>query len=257
MRTCHAGASISPRAKLRVALPRTLPDAAFMEPFERQMADLKQMLLTMASHSESSVHKVIEALTNRDYDLARRIETDDTIIDRFEIDVDNLAIKLLAEASRAAELRFITVAMKVSQNLERVGDETTTIARRVQELCHNAPLRLALDLPQMATLAAQMLKSALDAFVKQDPAAARALIPEDQQVDALNKQNYQQLTNLMIRDCEAVTRSLSLMAVSRSLERIADHAKNVAEEVVYLCEARDIRHSGPQESMPNAPVTKP
>jgi phosphate transport system protein len=216
-----------------------------MKPFEGQIASLKEMLLTMASHSESSVHKVIEALTKRDYDLARRIEADDTVLDRFEVDVDNLAIKLLPQASRADDLRFITVAMKVSQNLERVGDETTTIARRVQELCHDAPLKLALDLPQMATFAAQMLKRALDAFVKQDPAAARALIPEDKRVDLLNKQNHQQLANQMIQDPESVTRCLSLMVISKSLERIADHAKNVAEEVVYLCEACDIRHSGP------------
>lgn len=246
------------RVKLRVAFAGALADATFMQPFEQQLAGLKEKLLTMASHAESSVHKVIEALGKRDHDLAQRIEADDTLIDRFEVDVDDLAIKLLPQASRASDLRLITVAMKVSQNLERVGDETTTIARRVQELCQDVPLKLALDLPQMATLAAQMLKRALDAFVKQDPAAARALIPEDKQVDLLNKQNHQQLANQMIKDPESVTRCLSLMVISKSLERIADHAKNVAEEVVYLCEARDIRHSGPQEPAPGSPdVTKP
>jgi phosphate transport system protein len=250
---------VSPRVKLKVALHGAWAKPSLMQPFERQMASLKETVLTMASHAESSVYRVIEALGRRDYDLAQRIEADDTIIDRFEVDVDDLAIKLLPNAARAGDLRFITVAMKVSQNLERVGDETTTIARRVQELCQDAPLKLALDIPQMSTLATQMLERALDAFVKQDPAAARALIPEDRQVDLLNKQNHQQLANQMTKDPESVTRCLSLMSISKSLERIADHAKNVAEEVVYLCEARDIRHTGPQEPAPGARagVTKP
>jgi len=254
----YSRTSSYPRVKLKVAFLDAFSESCFMEPFERQIAGLKDMLLTMASHAESSVYKVIEALGKRDYDLAHQIEADDTVIDRFEVDVDDLAIKLLPQASRASDLRLITVAMKVSQNLERVGDETTTIARRVQELCRDVPLKLALDLPQMATLAAQMLKRALDAFVKQDTAAARALIPEDKKVDLLNKQNHQQLANQMIKDPESVTRCLSLMVISRSLERSADHAKNVAEEVVYLYEARDIRHSGTQEPAPGPPaVTKP
>lgn len=230
-----------------------------MQPFEQELAGLKESLLTMASHAESSVYKVIEALGKRDYDLAQRIETEDTVIDRFEVAVDDLAIKLLSQAPSASNLRLITVAMRVSQNLERVGDETTTIARHVQELCQDAPLKLALDMSQMANLAAQMLKRALDAFVNQDPAAARAIIPQDKGVDLLNKQNHQQLANQMIKDPNSVTRCLSLMVISKSLERIADHAKNVAEEVVYLCEARDIRHPEAQEPRPaaGAPVTTP
>ena len=226
-----------------------------MRVFEDELAGLKEKLLTMASHAESSVYRVIEALGKRDYDLAQRIEAEDTVIDRFEVDVDDLAIKLLAQAPRANDLRLITVAMKVSQNLERVGDETTTIARRVQELCQDAPLKLALDMPQMAKLAAQLLKHSLDTFVNQDSAAARALIPQDKEIDLLNKHNHQQLADQMIKDPNSVTRCLSLMVISKSLERIADHAKNVAEEVVYLCEARDIRHGGPQEPAPGgAPI---
>jgi phosphate transport system protein len=234
--------------KLGVALPTTLAKAWVMQEFDQALVGLKEMLLTMASHAESSVHKVIEALGKRDFDLALRVQAEDNIIDRFEVEVDDLAIKLLARTPSARELRLITVAMKVSQNLERVGDETTTIARRVQELCQDAPLRLPLNLPQMAKLAALMLKMALDAFVNQDPVAARALIPQDKEIDHLNKQNHQQLADQMVKDPESVTRCLNLMVISKSLERIADHAKNVAEEVVYLCEARDIRHTGAQEA---------
>jgi phosphate transport system protein len=218
-----------------------------MQEFDEALAGLKEMLLTMASHAESSVHKAIEALGQRDYELASQVVADDNVIDRFEVEVDDLAIKLLGRTPTQHELRLITVAMKVSQNLERVGDETTTIARRVQELCQDAPLKLALNMPQMAKLAAEMLKAALDAFVNQDPVAARALIPKDKEVDLLNKQNHRQLADQMVRDPETVPRCLNLMVISKSLERIADHAKNVAEEVVYLCEARDIRHTGAQE----------
>ena len=214
-----------------------------MQEFDRELASLKEGLLTMASHAESSVHRAVEALGKRDYDLALGVQADDVIIDRFEVEVDDLAINLLARGPQASDLRLITVAMKISQNLERVGDETTTIARRVQELCQDVPLKLALDIPLMAKLAVQMLKSALDAFVNQDPAAARALIPQDKEVDRLNKENHRQLADQMIKDPNSVTRCLSLMVISKSLERIADHAKNVAEEVVYLCEARDIRHA--------------
>ena len=234
--------------KLEIALPDTLAKAWVMQEFDQALVGLKEMLLTMASHAESSVHKVIEALGKRDFDLASRVQAEDYVLDRFEVDLDDLAIKLLARSPSARELRLITVAMKVSQNLERVGDETTTIARRVKELCQDVPLKLALSIPQMANLAAQMLKGALDAFVNQDPAAARALIPQDKQIDLLNKQNHQFLADHMVKDPDSVTRCLNLMVISKSLERIADHAKNVAEEVVYLCEARDIRHTGAQEA---------
>ncbi len=129
-----------------------------MQPFEQELAGLKEKLLTMASHAESSVGKAIEALGKRDYDLALRVQAEDAVIDRFEVEVDELAIRLLARAPQASDLRLITVAMKISQNLERVGDETTTIARRVQELCQELPLKLVVDVPQMASLAVQMLK---------------------------------------------------------------------------------------------------
>jgi phosphate transport system protein len=218
-----------------------------MQAFAEELAGLKEQLLTMASHAESSVYRVIEALGKRDYDLAQRIEADDAAIDRFEVAVDDLAIKLLGQAPRASDLRLITVAMKISQNLERVGDETTTIARRVQELCQEVPLKIDVDIPRLANLALQLLKSSLDAFVAQDAAAARALIPQDKEVDLLNKQIHRQLADQMVADPETILRCLKVMVISKSLERIADHGKNVAEEVVYLCEAKDIRHSGAED----------
>ena len=234
--------------KLRIALPVALANACLMQPFEQELAGLKEKLLTMASHAESSVRKAIEALGTRDYDLALRVQAEDAVIDRFEVEVDDLGVRLLARTPRASDLRLIMVAMKISQNLERVGDETTTIARRVQDLCRELPLKLVVDIPQMANLAVQMLKAALDAFVVQDPAAARALIPQDKPIDLLNKQIHRQLADQMIADPDTITRCLNVMVISKSLERIGDHAKNVAEEVVYLCEAQDIRHKGGDET---------
>ncbi len=219
-----------------------------MQRFESELAGLKEKLLIMASHAESSVRQVVEAMVKRDYDLAERVRAGDEAIDRFEIEVDELAIKLLGGGLPADGLRLIAVAMKISQNLERVGDEATTIARRVQELCQEAPLRLTVDIPQMANLALRMLKISLDAFVNQDPVTARALIPEDKKVDALHKEIQRQMIAQMMQGSDTITRCLNVMVISKSLERIADHAKNVAEEVVYLCEARDIRHSAKEKS---------
>jgi len=229
-------------AKVGVALPPGLAKPWLMQPFDQELSELKEKLLTMASHAESGVRRAVEALVKRDYDLALAVQADDTVIDRFEVELDELAIRLLMQAPQADELRFITVAMKISQNLERVGDETTTIARRVQDLCQEPPLKVAVDIPRMANLAVEMLKAVLDAFVNQDPATARALIPQDKEVDSLNRQSHRQLAERMVQDPDTVMRCLDVMVISKSLERIADHAKNVAEEVVYLYEARDIRH---------------
>ena len=216
--------------------------------FDQELADLKNLLLTMASHAETSVRQAVEALMRRDYDLAGRVRADDSVIDRFEIEVDEMAIRLLSKAPLASDLRLIAVTMKISQNLERVGDEATKIANRARDLSQEPPLKLAVAIPQLADMALPMLKTSLDAFVNKDPATARALIPQDKQVDALNKEIHHQLAEQMIQDPETVTRCLHLMVAAKSLERIADHAKNVAEEVVYLCEAEDIRHSGASTS---------
>lgn len=198
----------------------------------------------MASHAEAAVRGAVQALATRDDALALRVRDEDGAIDRFEIEIDELAVQLLAKAPFASDLRLILAAMKISQNLERVGDEATQIAKRAADLGQEPPLKLVVHIPPMANLALQMLKSALDSFVNHDPAAARALIPQDKQVDAMNKDIHRQLAGEMAQSPDHISRCLNLIVVAKSLERIADHAKNVAEEVVYFCEARDIRHPG-------------
>jgi len=213
-------------------------------PLENELDELKQQLLTMGSYAETAVKQAVEALITRNDALALKVKENDDVLDRFEIEIDDLAINLLAKAPLASDLRAVTVAMKISQNLERVGDEAAKIAKRARDLNGEAPLKTSLDLPAMAKAALEMLKAALDAFVRRDPASARAVVERDKEVDALNKQARRELERLMLESPDNVLRALHLMIAAKSLERIGDHATNVAEEVVYLCEAQDIRHGG-------------
>jgi len=215
-----------------------------MEHLNTELAELKQKLLTMASHAEAAVNEAVRALVDRNYELAIKVNNNDNVIDQLELEVDDMAIHLLSKAPLAGDLRFVMVAMKISTNLERVGDEATKIAKRARDLSEEPPVKISVDLPRMATLALGMLKASLDTFVNRDAAAARAVIPRDKEVDALNKAINNDLADYMVAHPDTVKRCLHLITASKSLERIADHAKNVAEEVVYLCEAQDIRHAG-------------
>jgi phosphate transport system protein len=196
--------------------------------FETGIEKLRQQLLVMASH----------------YDLALRVKADDDVIDRCEVVIDDLAIQLLTKAPLATNLRLVTVAMKISQDLERIGDEASKIAKRARDLSQEPPVKIQLDLPRMAGRALEMLKAALDAFVHHDPAAARAVILRDKEVDDFNKQIHAALVQHMVENPDTISRCLHWMVAAKSLERIADHATNIAEDVVYLCEAQDIRHTG-------------
>jgi len=222
--------------------------------FDMELDSLKQKLLLMASHSETAVNLAVQALVQRDSDLAQKVRDDDRVIDQFEVEIDDLVIQLLTKAPLATNLRLVTVAMKISQNLERVGDEASKIAKRARDLSREAPVKINLDLPRMAGLAVGMLKAALDAFVNYDSVTARAIIPRDKEVDALNKQIHEDLAQHMVANPATIGRCLNWMVAAKSLERIADHAKNLAEEVVYLCEAQDIRHSGAKGQGAQAPM---
>ena len=210
--------------------------------FELGLGELRQKLLLMASRTEAAVNDSVQALMQRNFDLAAKVREDDDIIDQFEIDIDDLAIQLLTRAPLASNLRLVTVAMKVSQNLERIGDEATKIARRARDLAQEPPVKISLDLPRLAGMALAMVKDAMDAFVQRDSAAARALVPRDKDVDVLNREIHAALARHMMEQPDTIARCLHWIVAAKSLERIADHAKSIAEEVVYLCEAQDIRH---------------
>lgn len=225
---------------------------------DTRLAALKEKLVVMASYAEAAVNRAVKALVRRDDDLARRTREEDDLIDELEVEIDELALQLLSRKPDPLNLRFVTMAMKISNNLERVGDEATTISRRVLELSLEPQLPQAAQIPPMAALAVEMLKDSLDAFVHRDPARARAVIPRDEAVDDLNTRLHRELATLMAQRPPAISRCLNLMTISKSLERIADHATNVAEEVVYLYEGHDIRHLDPDKpagSLTEAPAS--
>ncbi len=211
---------------------------------EKEIAELKERLLTMANLAEAAAAKAIRALVERNDELAREVIAEDAIVDRFEVEIDEQVITLLSKALLATDLRVMTVTLKLSHDVERVADEATTIARRVIALNAEPPARLAVDIPRLSGMALAMLREALDAFVQRQPDKARAIVPRDKEVDALNKQFHRDLTRRMLEQRGSISACLNLMVISKSLERIADHAANVAEEVVFLHEAQDIRHAG-------------
>ena len=214
-----------------------------MTHYAEEMTRLKENLLAMASHAESAVARAMRALLERDDELSHQVQEDDNILDQYEIEIDDIAIHLLAKAPLATDLRFTTIAMKTSANLERIGDEAVTIARRAVELNTEPQLKAYVDLPRMAEMALAMLHEAITALVNRDAERARKVVVSDINVDDLNRQVHRELAGFMVESPATITRSLKLMVISKSLERIADHATNIAEQVVYLLEAVDIRHS--------------
>jgi len=216
--------------------------------FETELAALKEKLLIMASHAEAAVNRAIKALLKRDDVLARRTREEDSVIGRLEMEIDEAGIKLLAKQPALLDLRLIAMAMKISRDLERVGDEATTISRRVIDLSQEPPLKQQVDIPSMAAQALAMLKESLDAFVYRDAVKARAVIPNDQRVDDLNRRLHEELARGMAERPETINRCVNLMVISKSIERIRDHATNIAEEVVFLYEGCDIRHAGKGEA---------
>ncbi len=211
--------------------------------FNDNVVALKELLLSMGSRAETMVTKSIDALVQRNEALAREAIADDEVLDGLEKQVDERAIFLLSQAPLATDLRLITAAMKISQNLERVGDEATSVARRAIDLNQEPQLKPYVDIPRMAAIALEMLRDSLDAFVNRNTAKARAVIPRDKEVDQIHKQLQRELVSFMIESPATITRCLHLMTISKRLERIADHATNIAEEVVYIYEAQDIRHT--------------
>ena len=198
----------------------------------------------MRALAEDSLTRAIRALTRRDDGLASSAKEHDKAIDELEIEIDELAIELLVTGASAREVRLITVIMKIARNLERVGDEATTISRRAFDINQDPQTEPPVDVSELSGLVTEMLNEALDALVSSDSAKARALIPRDKEIDALNKRTQQDLTKYLMSAPQTAPRCLNLLVISKSLERIADHATNSAEDVVYLYEGRDIRHTG-------------
>jgi phosphate transport system protein len=219
---------------------------------QQELSELKQRLLNMGSRAEMAVAQAVEALVHRDAALAKLVKQGDTAIDQLEIEIDDQAVRLLSHAPLASDLRLVLVIMRAAQNLERIGDEACKIANRARDLAEQPPLKTVVDIPQMARQVLDMVKGVLDAFVRGDVEAAKAIISRDKEIDVLHKEYAERLTRLMSEDSDTLQRCLQYLTVIKRLERIADHATNIAEEVVFLCDAQDIRHSGTPNPPPGA-----
>jgi phosphate transport system protein len=211
--------------------------------FQQELNRLKESLLQMAGLAERAISNAVEALVRRDTILAEKTIAEDEKINQMELRVDDMCLKLLAlHQPMAADLRFITSAMRINTELERIGDQATNIAERVISLNQEPQLKPYIDIPRMAEITQSMVKDVLDAFVNGDAQLARSVCERDDQVDGLNDQVFRELLTYMMSDSKTITRSVHLIIVSRCLERIADHATNIAEGVIFMVKALVIKH---------------
>lgn len=213
--------------------------------YERDLNNLKEQILEMGSVVEDMIARSVKALTERDSHIAEEVIQKDPKANQLELAIDNLCLKLLALRQPAAsDLRFITIGLRATKDLERMGDLAVNIAQHALALNKEPQLKPYADLPKMAAKAQDMVKNALDAFVKRDAEAAQKVCEVDDEVDDLNDKIFNELIKLMEQDSKAALRGTHLILVSRQLERIADHATNIAEEVIFMVQGRDIRHGG-------------
>lgn len=214
-----------------------------MNIFEEELKNLKEKILKMGSLVEEAIHKSIRALVERDDELARDVIKNDHLINAFDVEIDEECIRLIAlRQPKAGDLRFITTAMKITTDLERIGDLAEDIAERTLELNQEPPLKPYIDIPRMAEIARGMLIDVLDALMRKDATVAYDVIRRDDEVDNLTIQIFNELLFFMIQDPKTVTRAVKITYVSKYLERIADHATNIAEMVIYMVEGKMIRH---------------
>lgn len=211
--------------------------------WEQQLNDIREQLLLMSSLAERNFALAMRALVERDDKLAETVEKDDSEIDQLEVTVDEKVVRFIStHGAMAKDCRFVLTASKISNNLERIADEATTISRRARELNTEPLLKPLIDIPLMADTAQEMLRDSITAFIDRKPELSIEIIARDNTVDSINKQLARELTSYMIEDPKTITRALNLMTVAKAIERVADHATNIAEEVFYLYNGEDIRH---------------
>jgi phosphate transport system protein len=211
--------------------------------FQDELDQLKARLLEMGGLAEERVRESVESLVRRDRELVERVLAGDGAINQLQIEIDNRCFKLLAlHQPMAVDLRVIVAAVKIINDLERVGDLAVNIAEAVRRSLEHPPVKELIDIPKMADLAQEMLRDALDAFVRRDMALAQTVLTRDDTLDALKTQVFRDLLTHMVRDHTTIEPSLDLILISRHLERIGDHATNIAEDVIFMVSAKDVRH---------------
>ena len=230
-----------------------------MEPIERhgrhfqeELEQLKTRLLEMGGLAEEQVRVAVKALTDRDRDLVDIVLHGDEPINKLHIEIDGRCFMLLAlHQPMAVDLRAIVSAVKINTDLERVGDLAINIAEAARRYAAHSPVKKLIDIPRMATIAQSMLRDSLDAFVRRDMELAQQVLNEDDKLDALKTQILRELLTYMLKDTATIEPALDLILISRHLERIGDHATNIAEDVIFMVSARDVRHHA-DEGMPHS-----
>ncbi len=216
--------------------------------FDEELGELRQKILRMGALVEEQIQEAMKALVDRDEALARRVIENDRRVNTLDVEIDEACLELLALYQPAArDLRFITTAMKISTDLERMSDLAENICERAIELNEEPQLKPYIDIPRMAEMALKMVWEALDAFVKGDALLARKVLKDDDAVDELTKQLFRELLSFMLENPKTIARAIRLSFISKYIERIADHATNIAELVVYLVEGKIIRHMLPPQ----------
>ena len=211
-----------------------------------ELTHLKEMVLRMGGLAERMTHQSVRALVERKRELLAEVLEMERQVDMLHTDIDGIALRMIALSQPAAtDLRFITVAMKINTDLERIGDQAINIVEKAQELLAVPPVKPLIDIPRMAEIAEEMLKGALDAFVRGDVELAFRNIEKDDAVDQLKNQVFRELLTFMMADPSTIARSMDLILVSRHLERVADHATNICEDVIFMVKGKDVRHQGP------------
>jgi len=211
--------------------------------FQRSLDELKEKLLVMAGMAEQSIQRAVEAYRTRDLSICDLVDRGELAINRFEREIDQMALDLLAmEQPMAIDLRFILAVIKINADLERVGDSATNISDRVRDLEALPVADLPVDTPKMATLATGMVRKALQSFIEADCAMAESVLSMDDSVDKLNETAYFTLLNVMKNEPHLAPQALVAVMISRSLERVADHATNIAEDVIFWVRGADVRH---------------
>jgi len=225
----------------------------FSRVYDSELQEIREKLLEMGGKVELMIANAVRALLERETELAESTIAYDREINRLELEIDEKCLEVIARRQPAArDLRFITMALKVVTDLERIGDKCANIAKRVKELNAEPPLKPYIDLPRMAEAASGMLHDALDAFMRGDEELARKVCQGDRFVDDLNQQIQRELLTYMMADSAAISRALKINHISKCLERIADHATNLAEMVIFLVKGRDVRHASPAAGCPSA-----
>ena len=216
--------------------------------FEEELGTLQTRLLEMGGLAEERVRAAVHGLVARDLEITDRVLRGDEPINQLHVEIDERCFRLLAlYQPMATDLRSIVAAVKINSDLERVGDLAVNIAEAARRYAMHPPVKQLIDIPRMGEIAQEMLHDALDSYVKRDTALARSVLKCDDELDALKTQVFRELLTYMLQDTTTIEPSLDLILVSRHLERIGDHATNVAEDVIFMVSAQDVRHHAPTE----------